>query len=188
MEPGTHAAVAALGDRIAALKLLPRTGWLQRGVAHAESVAEHSFGVALLALVVGDAVPGIDRGRLLAIAVLHDAAEALLGDLPAAARRHLGVEAKHEAEHNALAEMVGGLPGRDDYLALLAEYRTGSSAEARLVKGIDRLEMLVQALAYERAGSRALAEFWQGVDEGWPDEFPALRALALYLSGQRPAS
>src|SRR5262245_79959 len=44
----------SLYSQVAALKLLPRTGWLQRGVSGAESVAEHIFGVAVLALLVGD--------------------------------------------------------------------------------------------------------------------------------------
>ena len=180
------AVVVALCERLAALKRLPRTGWLQRGVAPAESVADHTFGVALLALLLGDAAPGVDRGRLLALALLHDLAEALLGDIPAAARRHLGAAAKHGAERGAMAEILDGLPGRDEHLALWEEYAAGQSREARLVKGLDRLEMLAQALAYERAGSRALAEFWQGADEGWDEEFPALREIVRYLAGRRP--
>src|SRR5258706_9276013 len=56
----------SLYSQVAALKLLPRTGWLQRGVSGAESVAEHIFGVAVLALLVGDSVAGVDRGKLLA--------------------------------------------------------------------------------------------------------------------------
>jgi putative hydrolases of HD superfamily len=187
MEAVTPAAVAGVCERIGALKLLPRTGWLQRGVAPAESVAEHSFGVAMLALVVGDATPQLDRGRLLAIALLHDAAEALLGDMPAAARRHFGAEAKHEAERGALAEILASLGGRDEYLALWEEYAAGTSLEARLVKELDRLEMLAQALAYERAGSHSLAEFWHGVDDGWDEAFPLVREIALYLHEQRPS-
>jgi putative hydrolases of HD superfamily len=118
MSDSSPESVASLCERLAALKLLPRTGWLQRGVSPAESVAEHSYGVAVLALVVGDAAPGVDRGRLLAMALLHDMAEALLGDLPAAARRHLGAEAKHDAERGALAELLASLAGRDGFLAL----------------------------------------------------------------------
>lgn len=77
------------------------------------------------------------------------------------------------------------MPAGSEYLALWEEYAAGASREARLVKGLDRLEMLAQALAYERAGNRALGEFWQGVDDGWDDEFPLLREMALALSTQR---
>ena len=83
MHDTTSHNLLALYTQFATLKLLPRTGWLQRGVHNAESVAEHTFGVATLALLIGDTVEGLDRGKLLAIAMLHDLAEALLSDLPA---------------------------------------------------------------------------------------------------------
>ena len=185
MHEQTLPALLALCSQVAALKSLPRTGWLQRGVVGAESVAAHTFGVAVLALAIGDTIAGLDRGRLLAIALIHDFAEALLGDLPASARRLLGAEVKRAAERRAVAELFGGLPARDAYLALWEEYSAGASAEARLIKELDRVEMLAQALAYERAGSHALDEFWAGAAEGWSDEFPAVRAIALTLLAQR---
>ena len=174
-----------LYTHLATLKLLPRIGWLQRGVAHPESIAEHTFGVATLALLVGDSVPGLDRGKLLAIALLHDLAEALLGDLPASARRLIGAEAKHAAERRAVGELFAALPNCEEYLALWDEYANGASPEARLVKGLDRIEMLAQALDYERAGSHNMAEFWENGDASWGDEFPALRALASELFERR---
>jgi putative hydrolase of HD superfamily len=178
--PTTHN-LLKLNAQIGTLKLLPRTGWLQRGIPNAESVAEHTFGVVALAMLVGDTVAGLDRGKLLAIAALHDMAEALLSDLPASARRFIGAERKHEAERRALEEMFASFPNCREYVALWEEYACGCSREARLVKGIDRIEMLAQALAYERAGSRALGEFWEDIEDGWGDEFPILRALAAEL-------
>ena len=185
MHEQTAQALLTLYSQVAALKLLPRTGWLQRGVASAESVAEHTFGVAVLALLVGDTLAGVDRGKLLEIALLHDIAEALLTDLPSSARRLLGADEKRAAEERAIEELFAGLPNRSAYLALWQEYAAGASAEARLVKLLDRLEMLAQALAYERAGSRGLAEFWAGAGEGWGDEFPIVRAFAASLQEQR---
>jgi putative hydrolase of HD superfamily len=173
-----------LQNRLLTLKLLPRTGWLQRGVHNPESIAEHTFGVAMLALLVGDTLPGIDRGRLLTIALLHDMAEALVGDLPATARRLFGAETKYAAERGAMEELLADLPQAAEYLALWDEYVCGGSVEARLVKALDRLEMLSQALAYERAGSRALHEFWHDAED-WSDEFPAVRALADQLIAER---
>lgn len=173
-----------LQSRLMTLKLLPRTGWLQRGQRDPESIAEHSFAVAALALLVGDLIPGIDRGRLLAIALLHDIAEALIGDLPASARRLFGAGAKHEAERKAMAELFAGLPSADEYLALWEEYAAGDSREARLVKALDRVEMLAQALAYERAGSRAMGEFW-GEANGLGAEFPVVRTLTERLCAAR---
>lgn len=180
MDDRAFATLAELQGRLQTLKLLPRTGWLQRGMQSVESIAEHSFGVAALALIVGDLHPGLDRGRLLAMALIHDMAEALVGDLPASASRLFGKAAKHEAERKAMLELLGGLPAVEGYLELWQEYSCAGSPEARLVKALDRLEMLGQALAYERAGSRGLGEFWEERD-GWSDEFPLVRALAEQL-------
>jgi putative hydrolase of HD superfamily len=205
MHEQTAQALLTLYSQVAALKLLPRIGWLQRGVTGAESVAEHTFGVAMLALLIGDRVgtavydrenivaegasaqpgPRIERGKLLAIALLHDLAEALLGDLPASARRLIGADAKRAAERRAIEELFAGLPNRAEYLALWDEYVAGSSAEARLVKQLDHVEMLAQAQAYERAGSRTLAEFWAGAEQVWSDEFPLVRALGAELVARR---
>jgi putative hydrolase of HD superfamily len=184
MHEQTPQALLDLYRHAATLKLMPRTGWLQRGVQQPESVAEHIFGVALLALLAGDQVTGLDRGRLLTIALLHDLAEASLSDLPSSARRLLGAEAKHAAERRAMEELCVRLP-QGDYLALWDEYERGASPEARLVKGLDRIEMLTQALAYERAGNRALDEFWEGAEGGWGEEFPILHELAAALLQQR---
>lgn len=186
MDDRAFAALAALQGRIQTLKLLPRTGWLQRGLQNVESIADHSFGVAALALIVGDLHPELDRGKLLATAVLHDMAEALIGDLPASASRLFGKAAKHAAERKAMLELLGGLPGADGYLELWEEYSQAASAEARLIKALDRLEMLAQTLAYERAGARGLGEFWEERN-GWGEEFPLVRALADQLYAEHQA-
>lgn len=179
------ATILALHTRLLTLKLLPRTGWLQRGLSNVESVAEHTFGVAALALLVSDLEPDLDRGRLLAIALLHDMAETLIGDMPMSARRFFSSSLKKDAERRALIELLQGLPQADEYLALWMEYAEGGGREARLVKALDRLEMLAQALAYERAGSRAMAEFWEDFDDGWSDEFPLVTTLAQQLLAAR---
>lgn len=177
--------IVGLHNRLLALKLLPRTGWLQRGQQQVESIAEHTFGVAVLALLVSNQMPELDRGRLLSIALLHDMAEALMGDLPVGARRFFGTAVKYEAERRAMVELLGTLPQAEEYLALWSDYINRESREARLIKELDRLEMLAQALAYERAGNRAMAEFWEDADTGWSGEFPLVQALADRLLAER---
>ncbi|MCS6839426.1 MAG: HD domain-containing protein [Roseiflexus sp.] len=185
MNDQTAAVYAQLAERIISLKLLPRTGWLQRGVTAAESVAEHSFGAAALALVFTAADDSFDRERVLAMALVHDFAEALLGDLPLSARRLIGETVKRDAERRAIAELCAALPGGDRLMRLWEEYVTGASREARFVKALDRVETLVQALAYERAGNRSLDEFWVDASEELA-EFPDLAAFVTWLAAQRP--
>ncbi len=177
-------AYARLAEHIVALKLLPRIGWLQRGVANAESVADHSFGLAALALVFTAADDSVDRERVLAMALIHDVAEALLGDLPFSARRLIGDAVKRDAERRALVELCAPLPGGERLIWLWEEYAAGATREARLVKALDRIETLVQALAYERAGNRLLNEFWIDATAGL-DEFPDLKGFAAWLVEQR---
>ncbi|MCG8351039.1 MAG: HD domain-containing protein [Chloroflexales bacterium] len=174
-----------LHTRLLTLKLLPRTGWLQRGMTNVESIADHSFSVAMLALLIGDLQPDLDRSRLLTIALLHDIAEVFIGDLPASARRLFGAEAKREAERRSMQELLNGLPQATEYIALWTEYIEGSSREARLVKTLDRIEMLVQTLAYERAGHRALDELWDDLDWSWGDEFPLIHSFLSRLLAER---
>ena len=180
----TPSVLAAFCAQIIALKRLPRTGWLQRGIAHPESIAEHTCGVALLALAVAPLLPGIDRERTLALALIHDLGEAILTDLPLSASRLLGA-AKHQAEQRAVAQVVGALPGGEALMADWREYHQAASPEARLVKALDRIELLAQALAYEQAGQRGLDEFWVLAEQGW-DEFPPLAELARELAARRP--
>jgi putative hydrolase of HD superfamily len=107
----------------------------------------------------------VDRERLLVLALIHDLAEMVTGDIPNPAGRFFPEGAKASAEGQVLAELLEGFPARDDYTSLWREYKRGTSVEGRLVKDADRLERLVQAAAYERAGAGGLDEFWDEVSE-----------------------
>ncbi len=137
------------------LKDLARAGWVRAGVQHPESVAAHSWGVAWLVLALCPAE--LDRGRALAIAVLHDLPEVRVGDLTP----HDGVPAaqKSTAETHALAELLAGLPRAEELQALWLEYEHGTSPEGRFVKACDKLDMALQARRYESDQDLDLGEF-----------------------------
>ena len=144
-------------DRLASL---PRTGWLLRGVVDPESIAEHSFGVCVVATTLIDDLRArgmtVDGERVLRMAILHDAAEAFTGDIPMPAKTEALDAALEEAEA-ALLERV--LPPND--LALWKEAETGVTLEARIVKAADKVQMLIKALTYGRQRRGRLDEFWQ---------------------------
>jgi putative hydrolase of HD superfamily len=150
-----------------------------RGVAGAENVAAHSFGVAFLALLLSELVDDpLDTAKLLTIALLHDLPESVIGDLPAPATVHFPPGAKEKAEAGVLAEMVGLLPGAAHWRAWHQEFQEGSSPEGRLVRDADRLDVLIQAYLYQQAtGNRLLDEFWQSTDCA---SFESLVARAIY--------
>jgi putative hydrolase of HD superfamily len=160
------------------LKRVPRAGWLQRGVPHVESVAEHSFGVVLVTLALADLINCesergsgqalLDLEKVLAMALLHDLAEVRLTDLPVSAVKLFPEAAKSRAEASAIGDLLAPLPAAGRWTALWQEFEDRSSPEGRLVRDADKLEMMVQCLRYEQAGSRGLAEYWEALDrQAW---------------------
>ena len=148
------------------LKRLDRTGWTLRGQANGtESVAAHSFGVSVTAMMLADQL--VARGvavnieRLLRMALLHDWSEARVGDMPRTANAYFGDLARKNAETAAFADMITGTGGDEAlYREIHEDYEQRKTLEARLVKAADVIDLLVQALALERAGARGLDEFW----------------------------
>ncbi len=148
------------------LKRLDRTGWTLRGLPNGtESVAAHSFGVSVAAMLLADALVTrgvqVDVERLLRMALLHDWAEARVGDMPKIGAEYFGAEVRKRAETAAFADLVIQTePAGSVYRKLYADYEERQSLEARLVKAADVIDLLVQTLALERAGARGLDEFW----------------------------
>ena len=154
------------------LKRLDRTGWVLRGLPPgAESVASHSYGVALTAMLLADecAARGVavDVGRVLRIALLHDLQETRTGDMPRTVADYYGAGARRAAERAAFDDIMRGAGAGQAalYAALHEDYEGRESLEARLVKAADVVDLLAQALAFERAGARGLGEFWEGAEQ-----------------------
>ncbi|MBA2597505.1 MAG: HD domain-containing protein [Chloroflexota bacterium] len=169
-----------LARHVAALKFVPRTGWLDRGVNpnRVESVADHSLGVALLAWfsALERQAEGatLDPTHVVMLALLHDLAEAETGDMPPyepTALPGLGdpegrrtfLEARHvrddassankrESEYAAIQRLLADLPAatRSTVGELWEELQRGVSPEARFVKQVDRLETFLQSRHYLR--------------------------------------
>jgi putative hydrolase of HD superfamily len=145
------------------LKTTPRTGWAVRGVPDFESVADHSYGVAFVALLLADVVPGdFDHGKLLTMAVLHDIPESVTGDLSLGGSRLLPDGAKAKMEQSAMHELLANHEFGARWRQVWDEFEAQECPEARLVRDADRVDLLVQALVYERnTGTVQLDEFWE---------------------------
>ena len=126
-----------------ALKTVTRSAWTTTG--QAESVAEHTWRLCLMAIVLHDHVPDLDIARLIKICVVHDLGEAIGGDIPAPdqARRARG---KSADERRDLMRLVEALPEpqRAEIVSLWDEYETAATPEARFAKGLDKLETILQ--------------------------------------------
>jgi putative hydrolase of HD superfamily len=148
-----------------ALDRLPRSGYALRGVTDPESITEHSWHVQFMVWALGARLPGLDLGRAVELAMVHDLAELRIGDLPRTAGRYFPAGAKQAAETAALNDILAPLPERARRLH--AEYQEGATLEARLVKACDKLQLMIKVAVYESWGNGALAEFWDN-----PDNFP----------------
>jgi putative hydrolase of HD superfamily len=154
------------------LKRLDRTGWTLRGLAPgSESVGAHTYGVATVAMFVCDQFKhrglAVDAERVLRMALLHDAAEVRMGDLPRTATGYFGSELRAAAETRAFNDIfrADADPIANSYIEIHEEYEKRSSLESRIVKAADLIDLLLQALIFERSGVRGLDEFWEGVFE-----------------------
>lgn len=129
------------------LKVELRHAWSPSG--RQESVADHSFRLALLAMLIA---PHLDRPvdcpRMVSMALVHDLVEAEFGDVPSfellggAERR----EQKKLGEDQAMRRMAIALgdPAGTEVAGLWHEFEHGASYEARVVKALDRLEAQMQ--------------------------------------------
>ena len=130
-----------------ALKQLPRTGWVRSNVEHPESVAAHSWGMAILALRL--APKELDLIKVLSMCLVHDLPEVIVGDLTP----QDNLNNKAEMERNAMKQLA------PEWLELFEEYEVGESKEARFVKQIDKLDMGLQAMLYQNEQGLDLSEF-----------------------------
>lgn len=124
------------------LKDLPRTGWVRAGVGNPESVAAHSWGMAVLALRL--CPEHLDLSKVLSMCLVHDVAEVVVGDLTP--HDAIKGQEKHELERAAMLKIA------PQWIDLFDEYEQGASQEAQFVKTMDKLDMGLQAVNYQQQG------------------------------------
>lgn len=129
------------------LKRTPRTGYQFLGHG-AETVAEHSFGAAVLAFALVRLSGRADLARTLKLALLHDLAEARTGDLNYMNKRYVEAD-----EDRAVADAAAGLPFGPELLENWREWRAGETLEAKLAADADQLDMILELRRLNTLGS-----------------------------------
>jgi putative hydrolase of HD superfamily len=124
------------------LKTVTRSGWTSTG--QAESVAEHTWRLCLMAMLLYGRDPEIDLARLLKMCLIHDLGEAIGGDIPAPVQSQSVKKA--DQERADLLELIEPLSPalQGEILELWDDYEAVSSREATLAKGLDKLETILQ--------------------------------------------
>ena len=107
-----------------------------------ESVAEHSWRVALMAMLMEDEFPDLDIDKVIRMCLIHDLGEAFTGDIPAFLKK----SEDGEKEEAILERWVGDFPApyNEEWLALLREMDSLETPEAKLYKALDRIEAVIQ--------------------------------------------
>ena len=154
-------------EHIYALKTIPRSGWLQSGIdaRGVESIAAHSYGMSILLLYLRATLQsnGVNVERALNMALLHDIAESIVGDLTP--RDNVLESTKYEAEAAAFEQIVQDVQEGEYFKNLWQDFESNKSPEARVVKRIDKLDMLIQAYLYEKKYEMRLDSFWENMDD-----------------------
>lgn len=122
------------------LKCNTRHSWTSSG--RHESVAEHSWRLALMALLVRDEFPHLDMDKVIRMCLIHDLGEAFTGDIPTFEK----TKEDEEKEENVFNEWIESFPSpyREEFIELLREMNDRVTEEAKLYKALDNLEAVIQ--------------------------------------------
>ena len=151
--------IIRFANTVGKLKTTPRRGW--NGLPVGESVADHTCRLCLLVYAVTRSeATDVDADRCLRMALLHDVAECIIGDITPHDR--ISQTEKHRREAAAVSQLAD-LLGEQEISELWVEFEENKTAESQRVRELDFVETLLQAMEYEREcdlSSSVLQEFW----------------------------
>lgn len=162
-----------------------RTGWHKCGIPFekSESIADHMYRMAIMACMIDD--PEIDKFKAVKMALVHDMAEALVGDITPSCgisedeKSRLETEAMH-----SIKTLLGDNPFGAEAEALWLEYAADFTRESQFVKDIDKTELYVQVVEYENEHG---INFQEWLSRARPKiRHPALQAIADEAELERP--
>jgi len=174
-------------SKVGKLKGMPRRGWVIRDIKNPESIAEHTFRVAIMAWVLADQKNNkLNLEKLIKMALIHDICEVYSGDttpydsiLPKDKKKRQELlktwprfsekekkrlaEKKYKKENAGLEKLIKNLPSKLQWEIrnLWMDYEKGLSPEGRFFRRADRIENFLQAEEYwRRHGGFSLKPYW----------------------------
>lgn len=137
MKPSVFLDILSVAEK---LKCNTRHSWTSCG--RRESVAEHSWRLSLMALLVRDEFPELDMEKVIRMCLIHDLGEAFTGDIPSFEK----TEEDEEKEEKELLAWIGSFPAPygEEFGRLLKEMEERKTDEAKLYKALDNLEAVIQ--------------------------------------------
>ena len=121
------------------LKCNTRHSWTSTG--RHESVAEHSWRLATMAMLCADEYPDLDISKVIVMCLIHDWGEAITGDIPSFYK----TESHEKNEQQAIDQLLDQLPVdfRTRFAALFEEMSELQTSEAKLFKALDNMEAVL---------------------------------------------
>ncbi len=137
MKPSEFLKILSVAEK---LKCNTRHSWTSSG--RRESVAEHSWRIALMAMLTRDEFPELDIDRVIRMCLIHDLGEAFTGDIPTFEK----TDGDEVREEQILTDWFDSFPepAREEFLSLQKEMEELQTGEAKLYKALDNLEALIQ--------------------------------------------
>jgi len=139
------------------LKNIPRTGWIISGITNPETVASHSFRVALISMLLSDSFNNIDKEKVLRIALIHDLNESIIGDIPLGAKNNIQIDEKKIFSEDIPIPVEIKKRTLSDF----SEFENRTSIEGMIVRAADKIDLLLQAYEYEKDRGIRLDSFWK---------------------------
>lgn len=127
-------------SKVEKLKSNTRHSWTSDGVH--ESVASHSWRLALLAFLIKDEVDDVNIDKVIKMCLIHDFGEAITGDIPSFDKSEHHEKVEQSAVYDLLDTFVD--PIADELRILFHEMDDLTTKEARLYKALDKLEAVIQ--------------------------------------------
>ena len=127
-------------DKLEKLKCTTRHSWTSTG--RHESVAEHSWRLAVMAMLCGDEYPGLDIDRVIKMCLIHDIGESVTGDIPSFKKTDMDDESEDKVFYRLISELPE--PYLSEFRSLYGEFREQKTDESRLCRALDNLEAVLE--------------------------------------------
>lgn len=174
------------------LKTTKREGWRRFDIVHGESIADHMYRMSIITMLAPPSLSSrLDVPRCTKMALIHDMAESLVGDITPVDGVSKSEKSRREEEtmdylcRGLLGNVAGGVQG-EEIRAVWREYEESLTTEAKFVHDVDKLELMLQMVEYERAheGRVDLGEFSRVARR---IELPEMKAWAAEILAERKA-
>ena len=138
---------------IGMLKKIPRSGFQFLGTG-GESVAEHSFRVAVIAYVLAKNEPKADTQKVVLMSLFHDFHEARTGDHNYVNKKYVAID-----EEGAINDLAKGLPFGQEIVSLINEFNARKTIEAKLSYDADQIDFILELKRQKDLGNHSAAEW-----------------------------